>query len=486
MASVKTPGIEFGLQLPGFIGYFQRRFGRLAARHRFLIANVLALSLTILVMGQVLNAYNRDYQLFEEVVLSSSVKVDAAEKAIQYIANVNKYAADYIAAFDDLTKRSDAYVNLQLNFAKFRDQLFTLREGLRDVQDTKEFLAAEQKVYEKYWGSVNTLLVARQNGDMVTSLATYEKIDDLLENLITPTLQKIEKLNFDGMVVDKTQATSIIYSQLAVVGGIGIGLAVLLTFISFWLRFKVKRYLTPGTDIAAILAWGLAIILIMQLLVLPNEFKTMVQDSYYSISDVSRVLAAANQAHRTESAMLNDPANAQKWQDKFDSYVGKLHLIMCGQPVCLQNTFSVASNADIANPAQTQAALKISDQNAALIDNVKPLMANITFPGEVRALEKARVAYNDYLKYDAQMRSAIQSKDLAAAFKINAGGSAQAFTKFVDAMQEERLVNQQMFDSVWEREKSALSLYPLVLGVGGYSVLILFVIGGLFHRYGEL
>lgn len=486
MTTIRIPRIASGHPLPKTSADIQRKFRQLSVRNKFLLATTVGFLLAVLTMLQTLYSYNNTYKLFEKMVLNNSVKVDASEKSIQDIANVNKYAADYIANFDDLAKRSTAFINLHLDFAKFRDQMFILHDSLRDFADTKEFLVAEQKVYEKYWGSMSNLLLARRQGDRVTATDNYEKVDDFLENSIIPALQKIEKFNFEAMVEDKSQSIATIYGQLLILTAAGIGLAILLTITSFWLRVKIKRLLTPGLDSAALLSWIFALALIIQFASLPSELNVMVTDAYYSISGGSRVLAVANQANRTKSAALNDPAHAKNWQAKFDTYFNKLQLTMCGQPTCLQTSFSTAPNSDTANPAVIRSALNISSNNAALIDNIKPLVVNATFPGEVRALEKARSAYIEYMRYDAQIRTLLQQNNVAEASKISTGASDQAFAKFVQALQEEHDINQQIFDGVWERQKAALSSYPLIFGVAGYGLLLLLIVAGVLHRYREL
>ena len=152
----------------------------------------------------------------------------------------------------------------------------------------------------------------------------------------------------------------------------------------------------------------------------------------------------------------------------------------------MQTPFSIVPNGDSGNSTVIQSALNISLDNSKLIDNVQPLIANTTFPGEVRALEKARTAYLQYLQYDGQMRTLLQQNNLTAVSNINTGVSDQTFAKFIQAMQDEHDINQQVFESVWERQKSALWLYPLAFGVVGYGLVILLVLGGAWHRYREL
>jgi hypothetical protein len=117
-------------------------------------------------------------------------------------------------------------------------------------------------------------------------------------------------------------------------------------------------------------------------------------------------------------------------------------------------------------------------------------MGNITFPGEAAVLEKARLAYLDYVAVDAVLRQDISAGNMDAAVTLNTdtspGTSEEAFNRFVKAMDELRSINRQVFDDIWNEQRDALPRNQVVYGLIGYLLVIGLVGLGVYHRYREL
>ncbi len=135
-------------------------------------------------------------------------------------------------------------------------------------------------------------------------------------------------------------------------------------------------------------------------------------------------------------------------------------------------------------------AQSISSANASAIDNINPLLARLTYGDEVAALEKARQAFVDYLAVDATLRQKIDSGDTTGAVELNTGtadgSSEEAFNRFVSAINDVRVVNQQVFDDIWNTQRDSLPRNQVLYGVAGYLILIGLVGVGVIHRFREL
>src|SRR5262249_18290274 len=149
------------------------------------------------------------------------------------------------------------------------------------------------------------------------------------------------------------------------------------------------------------------IAMFVQLSQLTGQLKVMIENSYYSVSESARVMALADQANRAESAELIDTAGVSRWQQDFDNDTSLIELRICGQPQCLNSAFTTNGIDQIKQPVY-EAAVDISGPNSIKIQNVVPLVANVTFAGEASTLEKARRALLDYLKIDGQTRALIR------------------------------------------------------------------------------
>ncbi len=214
----------------------------------------------------------------------------------------------------------------------------------------------------------------------------------------------------------------------------------------------------------------------------------MVEDAYYSVTASARVLAVASQGNRAESGALLDVPDLARWQHDFDTDKHLVELRMCGQVNCLTQPFTYAQDA-LTLPT-IEHAKALTAQNSALIGGIVPLVANVTYAGESRALEQARQAYSDYLAIDAKTRQLIANGQMADALALNtgkkSGQSDEAFSRFSSAMEEERAINRRVFDATWNTEQNALTYNRLLFGVAGCVLLIVLISAGVYHRYNEL
>ncbi len=460
---------------------------RRQTRYMLLLYGALALLLSVVVIAQTSSAYRTAYDLFQGIAVVNSTKVNAAEEALQRLANTSQATADYTALTSDTPLYEQAQNDIFRNFQRYRDQMFILHSNLQSEDEKAAFTVADTYTYSRFWRHVGNLMA--QRSDLMAARQEYLFADAQLRTRIIPALQQLEALNFDAMVAAGQRAGNEISQQVSLLAVFGLLLAVGLTILSFWLRRKVRRFFTPGLDAALVLAWALIFIMGLNLLALPTQITRMTDDAYFSISGVSRVLVQANQANRAESSAVIDSDRKADWYKQFDAAVESIALRICGQPDCMQTTFTASNSLNI-NSQAVAGAQTISPANEAIIDNIRPLLAHLTYGDEVLALEKARQAFVDYLAVDAQLREKIDADDTTGAVDLNTGtadgSSEDAFNRFVSAMDEVRLVNQQTFDDIWDTQKELLPRNQTLYGVAGYLILMALVGVGVVHRFREL
>ncbi len=460
---------------------------RRQTRYKLLLYGAVALLLSLVVIAQTSSAYRTAYDLFQGIAVVNSTKVNAAEEALQRLANTSQATADYTALTSDTPLYEQAQNDIFRNFQRYRDQMFVLQSNLQSNDEKDAFTVADTYTYSRFWRHVGNLMAQRSN--LTAARQEYLFADSQLRTRIIPALQRLEALNFDAMVAAGQRAGTEISQQVYLLAVLGILLAVGLTALSFWLRGKVRRFLTPGIDAALVLGWVLVLIMVFNLLALPNQLTQMTNDAYFSISGVSRVLVEANQANRAESSAIIDSDRKTDWYKQFDDAAQSVALRICGQPDCMQTSFTVA-NSNLADSQAVLDAQSISADNAASIDNINPLLARLTYGAEVAALEKARQAFVDYLAVDATLRQKIDTGDTTGAVELNTGtadGSSQeAFNRFVTAINDVRVVNQQVFDDIWNTQRDSLPRNQVLYGVAGYLLLMGLVGVGVIHRFREL
>lgn len=457
----------------------------LQTRYKLVIGGVLTLIVAIIVIIQAVNAYRISYNLFRDIAVVNSANVDAAELALEYLASTSQATADYTALTPDSPIFEQALISIFRDFQRYRDQMFILKGNLQTEAERTAFNVADTYTYSRYWRHISNLMAQRSNIDLARK--QYLFADDHLRNQIIPSLETLEALNFEGMAQTGERAGGVMAVQALTLAVVVIGLAVGLTVLSFWLRRKVRRYITPGLDAAMVLTWMVVVLMLGNLLSLPEQLRIMINDSYRSISASARVLVDANLANRAESTAVIFPERAQDWYTTFDNSMALVELRMCGQPGCMDSTFLVNGTNDTVDASVARAAKAISPENAARIGNIVPLVGNVTFRAEAATLERARLAYLAYLETNQQFRSLIDAGDIAGALELNTGEiGSTAFDSFVRAIDDERIINRAVFDQVWSQQQTAIPANQGLYGVAAFIIVILLIGVGVYHRYREL
>ncbi len=462
---------------------------RIYSRTRLIIgaAGVILLSLFAMIIVQA--AYTRILNQVQEIVQVSSAKVDASEAALAAIAAMDSSASDFVATAADNPKHWASLDAVHASFQTFRDEMYAVRANLQSEDERATYNKVEYFAFDQFWQHMGNLLTAEQNGDRATAINEYIIADNYLQNQIARYLLDLEKLNFDSMVASGSDARSIAQGIQFGVGAIMFVVALALTALAFWLRFKVRRYVTPGLDLAMVAGWVVFLIAFAHFATVPGQIDRMINDSYLSITASARVLAAGNQTASAESAAIIDAGNADYWNRNFDTYRKSVEYRLCGVEGCTNTTFLQPGSTDRIAPSVIGTA-NSSTVDPSLRDGIKPLVANVTFAGEAAALEKARIAFADYLKINTQVRTLLQNKLVEDATQISTGSavgqSDEAFNRFQQAMNEERAVNRGYFDSTWAEIQAALRPGQTVLAIGGYALVILAVLAGVYQRVREL
>lgn len=456
-------------------------------RARYALLSGAAVLLALLTLVQALNAYRTSYELFRGIAEINSTTVDAAENALQYVAQASQSAADYTLLTSDTPLYEQAQNNIFRAFSAYRDELFTLRDNLQSADEQTAYTTAETYTFSRFWRHVSNLVANRS--DDALARREFLDADNHVRNWITPALQELESLNFEGMVDAGENAGSVIAGQLILFAVPAFGLAALLTYISFMIRGKVRRYLTPGIDAAVVLAWVLLFLVGLNLLDAPNKIHTMIDDAYLSVSASARTLVDANLANRAESSLLLDPDNTEAWEARYNDAMERVMLRLCGQIDCTAEQFT--GSGDVMRTAAITDAEAISSADSQRIDGIRPLVTNVTFSGEATALEVARRALEDFREAHVNLRGQINSGDLEKAILFNTsaddpGSSQETFNRFVSAMENLRQINRDVFDQTWTAQRDALNRNQLLLGLVGYALIAGLIVVGVAHRYREL
>jgi hypothetical protein len=453
---------------------------RVSTRLRLIGAGIALLALTVLALVVANNSYTTTLELFRGLVEVNAAKVNASEAALAAIARVDSQAANFIATAPDDAKHWDSLDGIHRSFQEFRAQMGTVRANLASESETTTYNQAERYAFDDFWQHIGNLLSAQIVGDRAAAIRSYVTADNYLQNQVVVYLLKLETLNYSAMEATKKSAAGIIAVRTFMMAVIAFGLAILLTVASFWLRGKVKRYLTPGLDLAMVVAWIIALVLFFDLARTPGQLDRMVDDAYKSVTGSARVLVIGNQADINQSGAVIDSAGIDDWNKKFDKNIADVERRICGTTGCLQSSFTTTNSSDDVRGAVASAA------KAAPVDNLIPLVGNVTFEGEAAALERARVALVKYLALNKNVRDLLAKNQVDDASLLATGDSAKAFETFSNEIANVQNINKGIFEETWQTVQGTLTRDLVLLIFGGYLVVFIGIIAGVIHREREL
>lgn len=457
---------------------------RVSTRLRLIGAGVALLALTMLALVVANNSYTTTLELFRGLVEVNAAKVNASEAALAAIARVDSQAANFIATAPDDAKHWASLAGIHSSFQEFRAQMGTVRANLASESETATYNQAERYAFDDFWQHIGNLLSAQIAGDRAAAIRSYITADNYLQNQVVVYLLKLETLNYSAMEATKKSAAGVIAVRTFVMAVIAFGLAILLTAASFWLRGKVKRYLTPGLDLAMVVAWIIALVLFFDLARTPGQLDRMVDDAYKSVTGSARVLVIGNQADINQSGAVIDSAGIDDWNKKFDKNIADVERRICGTTGCLQSSFTTTNSSDDVRGAVASAAKGVT------VDNLIPLVGNVTFEGEAAALERARTALLQYLTLNKNVRDLLAKNQVDDASLLatgeSAGQSAEAYKRFSDEIANVQGINKAVFDETWQTVQATLTRDLVLLIFGGYLVVFIGIIAGVIHREREL
>jgi len=191
-----------------------------------------------------------------------------------------------------------------------------------------------------------------------------------------------------------------------------------------------------------------------------------------------------NQADINQSGAVIDSTGVDDWNSKFDKNITDVERRICGVAGCLQGTFTTTATSDDVRGNVISSAQKIT------VDNLIPLVGNVTFDGEAVALERARLALTDYLTINKQVRDLLTKNQLDDASLLstgnNKGQSSEAFARFTTEIGNVKQINVDIFDQTWKTVQDTLNRDMLWFIVIGYVAILIGIVVGVIHREREL
>jgi hypothetical protein len=246
----------------------------------------------------------------------------------------------------------------------------------------------------------------------------------------------------------------------------------------YWITRRMHYRLTVELLLAVVVAAGVGAWVVSQLARGDTQARVLVRDAYDTVAGVRDEIALVSQQKALETIAIFDQANASQHAAEFGDYDLQVQQGLCGFANCSATPFL-----DGGGLKKTVVAAALDGQDRFGFART-PLVANVRFAGEADGLEAARVAYQSFLKSEADLINRLQTGDTAGALQINDGAGQAQFTSTVNALDKTRSAARTVYDRTWRSVLDAATIGKWLAGAEIVAGVLL--VSGLWRRRQEL
>jgi hypothetical protein len=434
---------------------------------------------------------------FQGVVTDSAPSIIAAQDLGKAIQDADASAANYqLASRVDLTSpdydsqklkiygleglRNKSWQTFEARVQQVNNALFQARKNITYPGEADAIAVVSERFLE-YVARINIMRYELDQGHREAALSAYKSAHDLLvgnlgnaklddkgrsdEELsklngwtdlkpaanctvtrpllgIEGNLQKLSVINKCQLEQARQAASTTLTFHTALVTALAALLLLALAFLAFRYASITHRIINPGFGLALVGSAVLLVVLFQSLNKAGDDYGTVAQDSFASIESAARVAQYAYDANADESRLLLSPES-----NALDS----TNLALTSEVRRAFSTATLTENFDKKRD-QIQNELKnawanvtyTSEERKALCQITQNTSAVATTGGACPA--GSNFNFDEFLKFDKDIRDNFKSGLLAPAISINTAKSDDTFSKFDAALTELSNVNARHFD----------------------------------------
>jgi hypothetical protein len=452
-------------------------------RRRLLVALVIGclaaagMGLVVLIANQVV------YDRYDALVYHGSTSVDAALDArADVLDNAAANASVLMAQTADA--RNQAQSEASQTWSRFQNDMRRSWQNLSDPVhgETASFQAADTAgtQYNQWIGAMNAALSANppRTDD---ARAAFLQANTVLEQQLLPALTTgLEDLKLEDMGAAYASTSSTIRGWLF--GLIAISVVLLVVAgAGYFATLRMHRRFTVELVLAIVIVVAAGSWVGLQLHRADTQAKVMVKDAYNTVAGVRDEIALVSQQHERESIALIDTQGAAGHAEAFQELRLQVEKGLCGFGNCTARSFLAPGKSDTIDPAVVDAA--VQGQSACGLAR-PPLVANVHFPGEAAALERARQQYRAYLTADQAAGNANGCVNTTSATTLRPGQGTQAYNATVQQLDAAGGAARRVFESISDSVQSATRIGEWLAAAVVVAALLL--ARGLWRRRAEL
>jgi hypothetical protein len=348
-------------------------------------------------------------------------------------------------------------------FSKRRNDL---AERLTDAAHNATFTGEDQAIRQlilhsgDYFAYADRAQAAHRKGDQAEVLRQYKLAAQVLDEKFIPAAHKLREINAGELEKQYSIARDRGAGSTVGVAFLGLLTIAALVALQLFLYIRTRRTLNPmllGTTIVALLFLFNAI---SALIASGEQLRVLKEDSYNSLLSLRLARALLYGANSDESRYLLDPANAAQHEAAFRDKTNQ--------------AFGQSDNQDVL--AQAIKNLQTKQPNPDKRSYFAQAIGNITFPAERTALTEMMMNYKVYMAIDQQIRDLVAKKKQQEAITLCLGGSNDAFDAMKKAMDDVKVVNEDVAKQVEKNAMDQLDNFEVkaTIALGAMATLVFF------------
>jgi hypothetical protein len=348
-------------------------------------------------------------------------------------------------------------------FNKRRDDLTErLTKAAKNITFPGEDTAIQQLMLDSgdYFVYLERSQAAHIKGDRPEALAQYKLAAQILDQKFIPHAHQLRDINADqlekrySLSRDRGAADSVL---VAILGLMTIGALVAL---QLFLHIRTRRTLNPLMLVATIGSLLFLLHALSALMASGEQLRVLKEDSYNSLLSLRLARALLYGANSDESRYLLDPANAATHEAAFRDKTNKV--------------FGQSDNQAVLDQAvkNLQAKRPEPDKQSYFAKAIN----NITFSKERQPMIEMMRQYQEYMATDQDIRGLVAQKQQQAAVTLCLGKSNDAFDAMKKAMDEVKVVNEDIAKDVEQRAMDQLANFEVkaTIALGVMATLVFF------------
>ncbi|MFC4912797.1 hypothetical protein [Actinomadura gamaensis] len=282
------------------------------------------------------------------------------------------------------------------------------------------------------------------------ALALYRQATQAMRSDVLPAAEKLRDANAERI------ETSYKHRRSALAGGaeetlaLGLATVAVLAGLQLYLVRRTRRSAQPALLAATAVALVTAVIAAATLDSAAGHLRVAKKDAFDSVLALTRARAIGWETNADESRGIVDPGQWKAYQDDFYLRAGQLAEVFGSEPLAGTEPLSY-EDALAGIVRRYQGMDTLSERRIRLGGLLGAEFANITFPGERDAAEKALYAWQAYQADDVGLRAMYASGDLQKTVQFDTSpapaDSNGAFNAFDQAMARVIAINQAQFEA---------------------------------------